>query len=232
MFSKDRNDSSLEQHRGVRLGLKNVRIWVKDIVENRSMHYEEAGTMVRQGKAIAHREPTRGDRVSSTDPKDILTEFLFDDLIITVRADAEARVTLAGGDAAAITLEQDRVEALVKADYHAVYTDDLPFKEDYKDYRDKLRSLVKYTPLLIVAITDSINSDAEKELKANPAYVAAKKDMNILALLQAAENVLGRTGKYSFVATEAAYDKLTQGGLSWHEYSKTRTRNTVRSWIR
>ena len=126
MFSKDRNDSSLEQHRGVRLGLKNVRIWVKDIVENRSMYYEEAGSMVRLGKVIDHREPTRGDRVSKTDPKDILTELLFDVLIIAVRADAEARVTLAGGDAAAITLEQDRVEVLVKAYYHVVYTDDLP----------------------------------------------------------------------------------------------------------
>ena len=52
MFSKDRNDSSLEQHRGVRLGLKNVRIWVKDIVENRSMHFEEAGEMVRQVKRL------------------------------------------------------------------------------------------------------------------------------------------------------------------------------------
>jgi hypothetical protein len=57
MFLKDRNDSSLEQHRGVRLGLKNVRIWVKDIVENRSMYYEEAGSMVRLGKVIDHRAP-------------------------------------------------------------------------------------------------------------------------------------------------------------------------------
>ena len=59
MFSKDRNDSSLEQHKGVRLGLKNVRVWVKDIVENESMHYEEAGEMVMLGKTIVHREPTR-----------------------------------------------------------------------------------------------------------------------------------------------------------------------------
>ena len=161
MFPKDRNDSSLEQHRGVRLGLKNVRVWVKDIVENESMHYEEAGEMVMLGKTIVHREPTREDRYSRTDPSDILYETVFDELIIAVRADAEARITRAGGDAAAIAFEQGRVEARVRADYCAVYNDDLPYKEDYKDYRDKLRSLVKHTPLFLLAITDSINSDAE-----------------------------------------------------------------------
>ena len=53
MFPKDRNDSLLEQDRGVTLGLKNVRVWAKDIIENRSMYYEEAGEMVRLGKTIA-----------------------------------------------------------------------------------------------------------------------------------------------------------------------------------
>jgi hypothetical protein len=136
-----------------------------------------------------------------------------------MRANADARVTQAGGDAAASNQEMDRVEASIRADYLGVYHCDISLEEDYKDHRDKKRSLKKHTPLFLRTIIDSIKPEASVKLKADPAYVTACTTLDILGVLQAAENVLGRTGKYSFVATEAAYDKLTQTGLSWHEYT-------------
>lgn len=116
-------------------------------------------------------------------------------------------------------------EALIEQDledaYPPVYESDIEHTEDYKDYRSTIRGLAASTPKFLRHILGSIEKTTMTDLKASAVFTAACDAGDVLAVVAEAEVVVGLQGQFSLIATETAYERLSQAGppkLSFSAY--------------
>lgn len=157
-----------------------------------------------------YREPGRTDIYLKTDPTIVISDNEFTALL--------APILVGSADAD----EEHAREVAFERLYTLMYASDIAHVEAYKEYRRDVNGLKESKPRLMRYIIDTIDPEPMEMLRANPLFVLALERVDILGVVREAEVVLGLQGQFSLVATETAYDKLTQAGppaLSWSAYT-------------
>lgn len=192
----------------IKLGASNFREWREEL-HIAALQFDEAGQSLRSGIAPIFQEPGRDDRRRLAAPFDLVTDPQFINLL--------APQLVGAADRAAEII----IELAFELQFQRIYNSDIAHTEAYKEYRSSVRGLRESTPKLLGFILSSVEDSTKADLRASAVFNAACDTQDIAAVVAEMEVIVGLQGEFSLIATETAYEQLSQAGppkLSFSEY--------------